>query len=87
MRTEKAVQIAYADESGRASERVIWPVQLAYYEGKQTIAAWCCLRSAFRNFRTDRVSALTLTDERYGKRRAALEKDWRATWHNPDWGN
>jgi len=87
MRTEKAVQIAYADESGRASERVIWPVQLAYYEGKQTIAAWCCLRSAFRNFRTDRVSALTLTEERYGKRRAALEKDWRETWHNSDWSS
>ena len=87
MRTEKAVQIAYADEGGRPSERVIWPVQLAYYEGKQTIAAWCCLRSAFRNFRTDRVSTLTLTEERYGKRRAVLEKEWRSTWHNPDWGN
>lgn len=76
MRTEKALQIAYADESGRPSERAIWPVQLAYYEGKQVIAAWCCLRQAFRNFRTDRIVSLVLTEDRYGKRRAMLEREW-----------
>jgi predicted DNA-binding transcriptional regulator YafY len=77
MRTEKALQIAYADESGRPSERAIWPVQLAYYEGKQVIAAWCCLRQAFRNFRTDRIVSLVITDDRYGKRRVILEREWR----------
>ncbi|KFC68718.1 Transcriptional regulator, DeoR family [Devosia sp. LC5] len=77
MRTEKALQIAYADESGRPSERAIWPVQLAYYEGKQVIAAWCCLRQAFRNFRTDRIVSLLMTEDRYGKRRAMLEREWR----------
>lgn len=84
MRTEKAVRISYEDEAGTPSERTIWPVQLAYYEGKQTIAAWCCLRQAFRNFRTDRIVALSITEERYGKRRAVLEKLWRDSWdHNP----
>lgn len=84
MRTEKAVRISYEDEAGTPSERTIWPVQLAYYEGKQTIAAWCCLREAFRNFRTDRIVALSVTEERYGKRRAVLEKLWRESWeHNP----
>ena len=86
MRTEKALQISYEDERGNPSERVIWPVQLSYYEGKQVIAAWCCLRNAFRNFRTDRIVALTLTETRYGRRRAVLERDWRDTWqHDPRW--
>jgi predicted DNA-binding transcriptional regulator YafY len=80
MRTEKAVLIAYEDEAGNSTERTVWPVQLAYYEGKQTIAAWCCLRGAFRHFRTDRIAALTITETRYGKRRAVLERDWRDTW-------
>ena len=80
MRTEKALQISYEDEGGNASERGIWPVQLAYYEGKQVIAAWCCLRAAFRNFRTDRIVELEVTEERYGKRRAILEKEWRDSW-------
>src|SRR3954454_15534966 len=30
MRTEKAVNIAYADENGNSSERAIWPIALAY---------------------------------------------------------
>ncbi|KKC37750.1 DNA-binding protein [Devosia epidermidihirudinis] len=80
MRTEKALRIGYQDEGGNPSERTIWPVQLAYYEGKQIIAAWCCLRTAFRNFRTDRIVELTVTEERYGKRRAVLEREWRDEW-------
>ena len=87
LRTEKALQISYEDERGNPSERVIWPVQLAYYEGKQVIAAWCCLRNAFRNFRTDRIVALTLTETRYGRRRLQLTREWREEWKrlHPDW--
>jgi predicted DNA-binding transcriptional regulator YafY len=80
MRQEKAVQIDYEDEQGRPSTRTIWPVGIAFYEGKQTIAAWCCLRGDFRNFRTDRIICLTLSDDRYGKRRSVLEREWRESW-------
>lgn len=80
MRQEKAVRIDYEDEQGRPSSRTIWPVGIAFYEGKQTISAWCCLRGDFRNFRTDRIVCLTLTEERYGKRRSVLEREWRDSW-------
>ena len=66
--------------------RAIWPGQLAYYEGTQVLSAWCCLRTAVRNFRTDRIVELTVTDKRYGKRRAVLEREWRDSWqHDPRW--
>jgi len=89
MRNEKALHISYADESGRNSERDIWPVQLAYYEGKQIVVAWCCLREAFRNFRTDRVVAIVPTENRFGRRRAVLTKEWREEWNrlHPDWAD
>ncbi|HUG62260.1 MAG TPA: YafY family protein [Methylomirabilota bacterium] len=89
MRTEKAVHIAYADESGKTSERDIWPVQLGYYEGKQIVVAWCCMRAAFRNFRTDRITAASATEARFGRRRAVLVKEWQAEWArlHPDWVN
>lgn len=87
MRGETALAIGYADENGRRTERDIWPVQLAYYEGKQVIAAWCCLRESFRNFRIDRIVAAELTDRRYGQRRAKLAAEWRRIWEeaHPDW--
>lgn len=87
MRNERALRIGYADESGRESEREIWPVQLAYYEGKQIVAGWCCLRQAFRNFRTDRITSAHVLETRYGKRRGTLTKAWREDWRrsHPDW--
>lgn len=80
MRQEKAVTIDYEDEQGRATSRTLWPVGLVFYEGKQTIAAWCLLRQDFRTFRTDRIVNLVITDDRYGKRRAVLEREWRDSW-------
>lgn len=87
MRDEKALHIAYADEGGKESERDIWPVQLAYYEGKQIVVAWCVMREAFRHFRTDRIMRAEVTDTRYGRRRAQLTKEWRDEWTrlHPDW--
>jgi len=87
MRQEKALHIGYADETGKESERDIWPVQLAYYEGKQIIVAWCVMREAFRHFRTDRIVRVTETETRYGRRRLQLAKEWRDEWvkQNPDW--
>lgn len=77
MRLEKALRMQYDDEAGRASERHIWPVQLAYFEGKQIVAAWCCMREAFRHFRTDRITDLSLTESRFGKARKSLVREWK----------
>jgi predicted DNA-binding transcriptional regulator YafY len=87
MRAEKVVHIGYADEGGKTSERDIWPVQLGYYEGKQVVVAWCCMREAFRNFRTDRITTAEATEERYGRRRLVLAKEWNEEWRrlHPDW--
>ena len=76
MRAERALRIDYEDEKGNASAREIWPVQIAFYENKQIIAAWCTLREAFRHFRTERIVGAQLADTRYGRRRVALADDW-----------
>ena len=80
MRAERELVIAYADEAGNATERTIWPVALAFYEQKQIIAAWCTMREDFRNFRIDRVVSAEIGTNRYGRRRAALAKEWEEIW-------
>jgi predicted DNA-binding transcriptional regulator YafY len=80
MRTERAVEIDYADESGQNSTRAIWPIALAYYEEKQIVAAWCTMRQDFRNFRTDRIAAAVPLEARFGRRRAQLARQWEEIW-------
>ena len=77
IRAERKLSIAYRGETGRATRRTIWPFALAYFDRVRVVAAWCELREGFRHFRTDRIDALDLVDERYPRRRAALLKAWR----------
>ena len=83
IRREHKIAIVYSDEKGVVTERTIWPIALAFYEGRQTVAAWCELRDGFRHFRTDRIRTVEARAERYPRRRAALVKEWRATMRVP----
>jgi predicted DNA-binding transcriptional regulator YafY len=76
IRTEQTMRIAYADERGNATERIIWPVALAFYDRVRVVVAWCEIREAYRHFRTDRITALELTATRYPRRRAVMLKEW-----------
>jgi predicted DNA-binding transcriptional regulator YafY len=86
IRREHKLGITYVDEVGRTTERVIWPIGLAFFEGRKILAAWCELRSAFRHFRADRIASLTPTRITYPTRRAALVRDWRRENNIPEGG-
>lgn len=82
MRSERAVHLEYEDARGQATERVIWPIQIAYYEQKEIVAAWCCLREDYRLFRTDRITRFEVTADPYGRKRAELTREWMAGWES-----
>jgi predicted DNA-binding transcriptional regulator YafY len=84
LRREHKLTITYVDEKGITTERVVWPVALAFMEGKRLLAAWCELRNGFRHFRSDRISSLTATRDRYPTARAVLMKSWRRENNLPD---
>ena len=76
-RSQTRLSIAYEDEQGRSSRRVIWPIQLGFMDHARIVAAWCELRQDFRTFRTDRMTVLASLD-RYPGRRAELARRLRA---------
>jgi predicted DNA-binding transcriptional regulator YafY len=86
IRREFKIGITYINETGAVTERVVWPIGLAFYEGKRILAAWCEMRSAFRHFRADRIRALTPTEDRYPKRRSLLMKEWSREMKIPETG-
>jgi predicted DNA-binding transcriptional regulator YafY len=55
IRDARKLRIAYRDETGRETRRVIQPFAIAYYIEATLICAWCELRCDVRHFRTDRV--------------------------------
>ena len=76
LRAEHKIRIRYKDGQNRATERVLWPLSMAFFEGGRAIVAWCELRDDYRHFRTDRIEQLEVLSARYPKRRAALLERW-----------
>ncbi|WCM22864.1 YafY family transcriptional regulator [Paraburkholderia bryophila] len=76
VRAEHKLNITYVDGSGVHSQRVVWPFALVYFDQARVLMAWCELRADFRNFRSDRISAVEKLEERYPKRRSTLLREW-----------
>jgi predicted DNA-binding transcriptional regulator YafY len=61
----RKLRFCYTDEKGAQTERTVRPLCLAFWAPVWTAGAWCELRSAFRNFRPDRMRELELLDEHF----------------------
>jgi predicted DNA-binding transcriptional regulator YafY len=55
----RVLKLDYARGDGQASERDVRPLGLFFWGATWTLAAWCELRSDYRNFRVDRIRVLT----------------------------
>jgi predicted DNA-binding transcriptional regulator YafY len=76
VREQRKVELVYRDENGKESERIIWPIGIAYFDAQRLVIAWCELRQDFRSFRTDRIEKATVHIEKYQERRKVLLKRW-----------
>jgi predicted DNA-binding transcriptional regulator YafY len=75
---EEALNIKYADKGHTVSERTILPLAVMYTDRTLTVLAWCCMREAFRMFRTDRIIELTNAGTSFRPRRAVLLRTYLA---------
>ncbi len=48
----------YQNAAEESSERIIWPLTVAYWGRTWTLGGWCELRQDFRSFRLDRINSL-----------------------------
>jgi predicted DNA-binding transcriptional regulator YafY len=84
IRTEHKLRLVYRDVADAATERIVWPIALAFFDRVQVLAAWCEMRTDFRHFRSDRIIVAEDTGERYPTRRRALMAAWRAAEQIPE---
>lgn len=79
IRQGRKIAMVYCDETGRETERTVWPVLIGYLDAARTLVAWCELRRDFRTFRVDRVKSAAFLDERYPERATILRAKWFAS--------
>lgn len=58
----RRVELVYVDAEGAETERVVRPLALYFWGTKWTLAAWCELREAYRNFRPDRAARIRVLE-------------------------
>jgi predicted DNA-binding transcriptional regulator YafY len=71
------IEITYLDIKGQQTQRTLWPLGIAFFDGIRILIAWCEKRQAFRHFRTDRIKHLAVSSEKYMKSKSMLLRQWR----------
>ncbi len=77
IRRERKLLIDYRDRDGAPTRRTVWPFLLAFFDRMRMIVAWCELRQGYRHFRADRIVSMQVLEQRAGRRRLAMTKEWR----------
>ena len=76
IRNEEKLQITYCDLEDMRTDRRVWPLAIIYYIELIVLAAWCELREDFRHFRADRITACSLTGDRFVGQGEAMRARW-----------
>ena len=61
----RKLTLRYRRADDDTSVRTVWPLGLAFWGTKWTLAAWCELRDDYRTFRVDRIEGLDVLDDRF----------------------
>ena len=61
----RKLRLRYADATGAGSDRTVRPLGIFFWGRTWTLAAWCELRTDFRNFRLDRVTEAAALGETF----------------------
>lgn len=78
IRQGRKVALAYVALDGAETRRVVWPLAIAYFAESTLLGTWCELRGDYRQFRADRIRALTLLEEDFPIGRPGLIEGWQA---------
>lgn len=85
IRARQKLKITYRDQKDNPTDRIIWPLYIAFWEQARVIVAWCEKREDFRHFRTDRLQTMETLDQRYPERRAVLISRWKEKQRQERW--
>ena len=76
IRERYRLQLIYTDRDGSTTDRIVWPLLIAFLDRTRYLVGWCETKEDYRHFKTERVNELKVLGDKYPGRRAALLKGW-----------
>lgn len=76
IRERYRLQLIYTDLDDGTTDRIVWPMLIAFLDRSRYLVAWCETRQDYRHFKTNRVHELKVLGQKYPGRRAVLIKGW-----------
>ncbi|MFC5049558.1 helix-turn-helix transcriptional regulator [Rubritalea spongiae] len=76
----KIILLDYQDRMGNTTSRPVEPLELVHYQNRWHLLSWCKMRNDFRDFRLDRVTGYTLTEQSYEYRDHQTISDCIQSW-------
>jgi predicted DNA-binding transcriptional regulator YafY len=78
IRDRRKIRMSYVDVEGKATDRVILPLVIAYFVEATLLCGWCELRQGQRNFRIDRIQGMTVLADGFAEEQPRLMQEWLA---------
>lgn len=76
IRERYRLQLNYTDRDGNMSDRIVWPLLIAFLDRTRYLVAWCEKKKDYRHFKTERIQELKVLAKKYPGRRPVLLKGW-----------
>lgn len=65
IKESKKISFSYCRKDGVKSNRIVWPLCLAFFPPHWLLAGWCEFRQDYRSFNITAISDLTILDEEF----------------------
>lgn len=77
VRDQLKMRIAWREDDGSVSMRIVWPILLGFDGAERSFAAWCERDQCFQRFDEARIAEAEILAERYPGQRSRMVKEWR----------
>jgi predicted DNA-binding transcriptional regulator YafY len=78
LRDQCKLRIVLSVDNAPKTPQVVWPIMLAFIDGKRYISAWCELDSVYRVISLHDMAEASVLTERYPRNRRQLVREWRS---------
>jgi predicted DNA-binding transcriptional regulator YafY len=72
---QKKIYMVYKSEN-KENHAILWPFTIGYFTNGRILVAWCEKQNNYQHYKTDKITSLTVLNERYPRSKTSLFREW-----------